>query len=844
MRSFVVYLYSIIGCCVHKSQLQPPHFTNKNQNDSNDLTVQTIRTEKRMSYMSDKKIRYLNLDDEVNDTAASSAKTKKKKKSNPALNTAKHICGVIGTTLLSLVMIVVITVCIVATALTAYIMQFADSAFDVDLKNVDLSYTSFLYANDKDGNQVEIKRLSGDENRIWVDIEQIPKHLQNAFVAAEDKRFFEHEGVDWKRTVRVTVSTLFNGYGQGGSTITQQLVKNITGDDKVSPERKIREIFRALQLEQNYTKIDILEAYLNRIPLGGTVYGVGSAAYYYFGKTVDELTIAESAILAGITPSPSVLNPYADLAESKRKQLYVLKNMYDQGLINTDEYEAAKVEKVKFRLIVEGDDYGYVDPRYEEYYGNNDNETDSDTIYDDTDTYEAYRWDEYEVTQNWYVDAAIEQVIEDLAEAKGLTYSEAKTDLYKGGYKIYLNMNMEIQDKLEEFFKNPNNFFYSYDKTAIEENLVQGAFVLTDYKGSVIALAGGIGDKPGDGCFNRATQAILPIGSTMKPISVYGQAIDQDLITYSSMMYDAPIKLADGTIWPDNFDGHGTGAYVPAWFAVQQSKNTIAVRTAELLGIDTCFNFLADMLGITTLDYTYDKAYSPIALGQLTNGMTLIELAGAYQIFGNGGLYYKPKLYSKITDYNDNVVLEQEVYGERVLSSDSAYITNRLMKTVVDATYGTSGRYAAIDGIEVVGKTGTSNDERILAFSGLTPDYLGVIRIGYDDNKTLEGVNYIYMAEIWHNFMSTLIDENSTKTFAADPNVVQKKYCTVTGLLATSKCTSTAIGYYKKDALPRTCDCSHKDDANDKYIKDHSGGTLLVADELTTSAEDTESNSR
>lgn len=174
-------------------------------------------------------------------------------------------------------MIVIITCCIVAVTLTVYIMQFADSAFDVDLKNVDLSYTSFLYAKNSAGEQVEIKRLSGDENRIWVDMEQIPKHTQDAFTAVEDKRFYEHDGVDWKRTVRVTVSTLFNGYGEGGSTITQQLVKNITGDDRVTPERKIREIFRALNLEQQYTKIDILEAYLNRVPLGGTVYGVGSA---------------------------------------------------------------------------------------------------------------------------------------------------------------------------------------------------------------------------------------------------------------------------------------------------------------------------------------------------------------------------------------------------------------------------------------------------------------------------------------------------------------------------------------------------------------------------------------
>ena len=794
--------------------------------------------------MSNNKTQYVNadseLDEELNkaDTAKKTDK-KKKKNQNKALKTIKHVFGVIGTTLLSLFMIVIITCCIVAVSLTVYIMQFADSAFDVDLKNVDLSYTSFIYAKNSAGEIVELKRLSGDENRIWVDMEQIPKHTQDAFVAVEDKRFYEHEGVDWKRTVRVTISTLFNGYGEGGSTITQQLVKNITGDDRVTPERKIREIFRALTLETEYTKIDILEAYLNRVPLGGTVYGVGSAAYFYFGKTVDQLTIAESAILAGMTRSPSVLNPYANLERSKERQLYALKCMYDQGLITTDEYEAAKVEQVKFRLIVEGDAYGYVDPRYDEYYGNNTSSDDEDG-YDDEDTYEAYKWDEYEISQNWYVDAAIEQVIEDISRAKGMTYAEAKQDLYKGGYKIYLNMDMDIQDKLEEFFRDPNNFFYSYDTTAIEENLVQGAFVLTDYRGNVIALAGGIGDKPGDGCFNRATQALLPIGSTMKPISVYGQAVDKDIITYSTMIYDKCITLPEGTSWPSNFEGdYGSGNYIPAWYAVQQSKNTTAVRMAEVLGIETCFNFLTDKLNVTTLDYTSDKAYSPIALGQLTQGMTLLELAGAYQIFGSGGLYYEPKLYNLITDYNDNVIIEQEPLGDRVMDSDSAYITNRLLKAVTDTTNG-SGRYARIDGIEVVGKTGTSNDERILAFAGLTPDYCGVIRIGYDDNKKISNTNYIYLAQVWHNFMVNIVNEESTKTFAKDANVVEKKYCTETGLLATSKCPKTAIGYYKADKLPATCDSTHKEG---EYVKKHGGETLFKYDDTDTQSGSTTSGS-
>lgn len=796
-----------------------------------------------------KKVKYVKIDesayqnDEPLSTINKPVTTGKKKKTEK--KTVKNVLSVIGTTFLSLMLIVVITGCIVVTALTVYVMQFAENTFDIDLKNVELSYTSFIYANDADGNQVEIKRLSTDENRIWADIEDIPQCVQDAFVAVEDQRFFEHEGVDWKRTVAVTIATMFSGYGEGGSTITQQLIKNITGDDRVSPERKLREIFRALSLESKYTKIDILEAYLNRIPLGGTVYGVGSAAYHYFGKSISDLTIAEAAILAGITRSPSVLNPYADLQASKDRQTYALGCMYEQGLITTDEYEAAKVEQVKFRLIIDGDAYGYVDERYEEYYGNTDTSENTETtdntntntetgepLYDDVDNYEAYKWDEYELSQNWYVDAAINQVIEDLAEQKGITYDEARSDLYQGGYKIYLNMNMALQDTIEKKFSDPNIFVYSYDKTAQSEDLLQAAFVLMDYHGRVVACAGGIGDKPGDSCFNRATQAILPIGSTMKPISVYGLAVEKNLITYSSMAYDYPIDIdnGDGTTskWPLNYANEGGGgAYMPIWQAVQLSRNTIAVRVCQLNTIEECFNFLTSKLGITSLTSS-DMAYSPIALGQLSEGMTLTQLCAAYQIFGNGGVYYKPMYYSKVCDYNDKPVLEQDAIGTQAISSDSAYITNRLMATVINSPTG-SGRHAKLGNVEVVGKTGTSNDERILAFMGLTPEYVGAYRIGFDDNKMITNEAWNTPAAVWADIMDDFIDTTKTQTFTPDPNVVQLEYCTETGLLATSNCPNKAIGYYKKDNLPATCDSTH----DGTYVKTHSGETLFRTDVQT-----------
>ncbi|MBR5091610.1 MAG: penicillin-binding protein, partial [Ruminiclostridium sp.] len=461
-----------------------------------------------------------------------------------------------GTTLLSILLIIIITFCIVAAALTVYVMQFAESSFDVDLTNVELSYSSFIYSKDKTGEDVLVKQISGETSRIWVDIEDIPQHVIDAFVSVEDQRFFEHNGVDWKRTLSVTVKALFGGT-DGGSTITQQLVRDITKDNETTIGRKLREIFRALSLENKYTKYDILESYLNRIGFGGTAYGIGSAAYYYFGKEVKDLTVAEAAILAGIVRSPSNYNPYANLKQSKIRQEYALKDcLYAQGYINTDEYEAAIAEKVKFRRPVKGSYYGYTDMRYNDYYGiiTEDNKDDGDLYYQNVpweeilgeDSSLAYQWNgSYTVSQDWYVDAAIDQIVNDLSQKLGITYNEAWDEFRSGGYTAYLNVDMEMQKRLSEVFEDPYTCLSSYDASlpADSKRLIQGAFVIMDYRGDVLAIAGGIGEKPGDNCFNRATQAVSAIGSTIKPIGNYSLAIDKNLITYSTMLQDLSGKI-------------------------------------------------------------------------------------------------------------------------------------------------------------------------------------------------------------------------------------------------------------------------------------------------------------
>ena len=805
--------------------------------------------------MGGKKIKYVKIRDEDYMPKSREKMNKEEQAVESYYHTHKmsvwqKISGVLsffGTTLLSILLILVITFCIVAAALTVYIMQFAESSFDVDLTNVELSYSSFIYAKDNTGEDVLIKQISGETSRIWVDIEDIPQYTIDAFVAVEDERFFEHNGVDWKRMISVTASALLHGGTQGGSTITQQLVRDITKDKETTIGRKLREIFRALSLENKYTKYDILESYINRIGFGGPAYGIGSAAYYYFGKEVKDLTIAESAMLAGIVRSPSNYNPYNvendGLRKSKRRQEYALAHMYEQGYITTDEYETAIAEKIKFRRPVKGTYYGYTDMRFNDYYGiiTEESKDDEDLYYQNVpwdeilgeDSSLAYQWNgSYTVSQDWYVDAAIDQIVGDLAAKLGISYDEAWDEFRSGGYTAYLNENLDMQKKLSEVFENPYTCLSAYDASlpADSKKLIQGAFVIMDYRGNVLAIAGGIGEKPGDNCFNRATQAVSAIGSTIKPIGNYSLAIENNLITYSTMLQDLSGKIhadyagtgshaaesgyneSDQTVrWPHNYQeaGFGSGAYWPAWYAVQKSMNTIAARVMKKVGLVNSYNQLVNNLGFSHLDSVNDIAYAPLATGALTNGATLTELTAAYQVMGNGGMYYKPYYYSAVYDNKGVVVLEQDLNGKRALSEDSAWITNRMMLKVIQDEYGT-GKNAKLGACEVVGKTGTANDMSNLLFAGLTPEYVACYRIAYDDNHEIgKQDGWRTMALVWHDVMVNFVDTTVEQSFTPDSSTIEINYCAETGLRATSKCPSTNIGYYRQSNIPPSCDSNH-----------------------------------
>lgn len=779
-----------------------------------------------MVNMDKKKIKYIKIKDDE-------PKKPAKKKKSKVLKNLGSALTIVGTTFSSMLLIIVIMMCIVVTVLAVYVLDFANISYDANLREAEMKYSSFIFAHDENGNEVEIKRLAADENRVWVSYENISPHMINAAVAVEDKRFYDHEGVDWQRTVYALGADVLglDSAGQGGSTITQQLIKNITGDDEPNWERKLREIFRALSLEEKYTKVDIMESYLNRIWFGGMVYGVGAASQYYFGKDAADLNPGEAAILAGMIRNPGKLSPYVSLSDSKRRQKYALQSMYEQGYINTKEYEDYYYNRefIRFARPVYGTDYGYIDGRTLV------DEDEADEIEDDfyaAEEYEAYKWNgDYTVSQNWYVDAAIVQVVNDFAEEKGISYTSAKNEIYNGGYKIYLNMDIEIQNKIEEKYRDPYTVLSSYDPKAEEKNLIQSAFVLMDYNGTVVGLAGGLGEKPGDNCFNRATQAKRAPGSSIKPIAIYSNAVENNIITYSTMVPNIGIKIPidpnepeETKLWPTNYTtlnaetgDPGDGKLTPAWYAVRKSMNTISAQICQKLTPQKCFDQLTQRLGFTTL-IPSDIAYSPMALGGLSEGAHLIELAAAYQIFGNGGVYYDPMLYSRVEDSKGNIILEQDFFGTQAISPESAWVTNRMMRTVVTDTSGT-GRLAQLDNVEVIGKTGTSNAQTDLLFVGCTPDYVGAMWLGYDDNHKIGSADgWKAVASIWKTVMVDIQDQSTTKYFTADSSVLERSYCTETGLLATSRCTKTETGYYKRDNMPDYCTGNHKEEQAKIYL--------------------------
>lgn len=676
--------------------------------------------------------------------------------------------GVIKTVLTAF-LVLVITGCLVAGTFLVYVFAFVDGTMKENLNNLSLNYTTTIYTQNDDGEWVEYQRLHGNNNRIWVDYnktlaqskdpsyEGIPYNLAMAFVAIEDKRFADHDGVDWKRTFGAFLDLVFSDSNYGGSTITQQLVKNLTDDNERDASRKIREIMRARYLEGKYSKEVILECYMNTIAMGNGLYGVEVAAEYYFGKNVNELTIAECASLAGITKSPENYRPDRNPETNKKRRNTVLYEMYDQGYITKAEYDEAVATPVE---VV----------------------ADSEIL------------KEKEIN-SYFVDALYEDVVNELIRVYGFDRSHAEKNFYNGGYKIYATINPDVQSAIDKVFSDDK-----YALTGKNGDKLQGAITVMDYKGNILGMAGGIGKKTENRGLNRATMSPRQPGSTMKPIAAYAPAVENNLITYSTIIKDEKIMYGKGAnAWtPKNWYG-GYKGNITMKYALEKSVNTIPVYLVDKLTLETSFNFLTNTLGMKNLN-EFDKNYSPLGMGGTNGGVTTRESAAAYAIFGNGGKYYESKTFVKIYDQQGELVSSKESTPKVAISEDSATIMNKLLQNVVYGPEGTGrGVGSYVPNFKIYAKTGTSNNSNDLWFVGGTPYYVASCWAGYDQPQNITKSNIALT--LWGAVMQEAHKGLAEKTFVDSSYTVCKLYCKETGLIATDKCPIGDIGWYKKSDI-------------------------------------------
>ena len=694
---------------------------------------------------------------------------------------------------LTVVLVLVLTGAILACLSAMYIKNviLPETDLQLDAYNEAVQQTSKMFYRDtQTGNYVEMQELYGDENRVWVPIEEIPENLKNAAVAIEDQRFYKHHGVDWIRTVK-GVLNMFTGQDiVGGSTITQQLIKNMTSDDEVTVKRKITEIFRALELEKNYTKEDILESYLNYIYLGQRCNGVYTASYRYFGKHVSELSLAECASLIGITNNPSKYDPLGRLEVvneetgevktsrdfNKERQETILYKMEDLGYITKEERDAAIAEPLDFS---KGEEIST-----------------QSTVY------------------TWYEDAVIEQVLADLQTEYNWSRERARTALFSGGLEIYTCLNPDVQAAVDSIYTDSSNLNYI---SGNGQQLQSAITVIDNETGYVVALSGGMGEKTGSRNWNRATNTKRPPGSSIKPLSVYAPAIELGYITPNSTEVDSPYE--DG--WPVNASGKYQGT-VSISKAVRESINTVAVKTlANYVTPQVSFEFMRDKFHIKLVesmakdDVNYsDIDLAPLALGGLTEGVSTFDMAAAYSVFPRNGVYLEPLLYTTVLDSKGDVLLDKtgNREPEQSISQRTAYYMTEMLEGVVVGTGGT-GHNANFAGQDIAGKTGTTSSRKDLWFAGYTPYYTAVVWTGYDQQERLASGLGNPSTTMWRLVMSKVHAYLPYKEFPKpDASSLQTvRYCTVSGKLPSAYCGShVATGTFFAEDVPTTYCTIHK----------------------------------
>ena len=653
-----------------------------------------------------------------------------------------------------------------------YVHTTLEPELDVDASAYTLKQSSILYYQDKNtGEWVEMEKLHGSENRTLVEFNDIPDYVWKALVSIEDERFFEHHGVDWKSTAKSVFDMLRGADStRGASTLTQQVIKNLTGENEVTIRRKVLEIFRALRFADNYSREEILEMYLNIVYFGRGAYGIDAAAETYFGKEMSELTVAEAADIVGITQNPWQNDPKLHPQHNHDRQQTVLYKMHQLGYLDDAAYEAAKNEKLVF---VWDDDYVATE------------ETD-DTAKSNADSYYSY-----------FVEQVFNDVVNDLMEEKKYSKATARDMLYTGGYQIYCTVDPDIQKIIEEVYADRENLNYTSSRG---EQLQSGMTIIDNSTGNVVAIAGRVGERGGAFEWSYAANP-RPCGSAVKPLSVYAPALDCGAITSATVLDDYPLMLRNDKPWPVNAYGSYLGL-IPLTEALRQSSNPCAVRALEKLTLASSYAFMTEKLGFTTLVHD-DLDYGPLGMGGMTYGVTTVEMAAAYATFASNGVYTRPRTYTQVLDTKGNVVLDNTTQSWVAVKESTVYTINELLKGVVRNGTGTM---AAFPGMTIAGKTGTTSNGNDRYFCGFTPYYTGAVWVGYDTPTKITASGNP-AATMWNKVMSRVHANLPDKDFPTTANgMIQVSVCTKTGLLAGSGCPAQRVMIPQEYSPTLTCD--------------------------------------
>lgn len=659
--------------------------------------------------------------------------------------------------------LIIMLICIAAGS--GVLIAVVKSAPELDLDIIsNLKQSGKIY--DRDNNFIE--DLSDIENRQVVPLSQMPQDLKDAVIAIEDERFETHHGIDIKRifgAILYDIKTMSRA--QGASTITQQLIKNTYLTPDKTFTRKLQEMYLAIQLERKLSKDQILHAYMNDMYLGGNAYGVQAASLYYFGKDVSKLTLAESALIAGLTQNPAKYWPYSKKNQENpenylQRQRLVLSQMLKLGKITQAEYDEALNQKLEFK------------------------------------TKEA----EVSTKYQWFIEPAIDQIAQDLSEKYGISESEARQKLRTGGYEIHLTIDTKIQEKTESVINDPKYYpkipesktYYSINEK--DEKLIQpqaAAVIMDVATGEVRAIVGGRGEHPLRSN-NRATDpdvARQP-GSAIKPLAVYAPALDKKIITPGSVFEDSPLPqdfVNSNKGWdPKNYNNRFEGL-ITVREAVKDSNNLVAIKVLRELGINTSIDYLKNKFHLSTIETetgTNDKNLPSLSLGGLTHGVTPLEMAAGYAVFANKGVYSEPIMYTKVLDNNKTVLLEKTSNQSKAISPQAAYLMTNMLETVVKSGTGTKARLGKMP---VGGKTGTSDNHQNGYFMGITPYYSGAVWMGHDDKQYgISGLVGGTGAPMWRDIMQVAHEGLEVKQFEKPSGIVSAQVCLDSGKAPTELC--------------------------------------------------------